>query len=237
MEMAKKLPAETLANWLQDEKTPPYRYGLYASLLGLCGTAEDGKLLRKMIDDPGKRKGSGIDGMLVGYVALKPKEAWKLITDLLKDSEQDFLMRYAGLRTTRFLWEQRPDLLSKKDLAEGVALLLDHGDMADFAIEDLRKWQRWEMTDRILALFGKKSHDVNVVKRSILRFALQCPGEPRSLPLIHRCVWSLPSAAAFVQAQRRRDANWVKDTEELLKIESPVETPAGKELFSLAFAV
>ncbi len=228
MEMAKKLPAETLANWLQDEKTPPYRYGLYASLLGLCGTAEDGKLLRKMIDDPGKRKGSGIDGMLVGYVALQPKEAWKLITDLLKDSEQDFLMRYAGLRTTRFLWEQRPDLLSKKDLAEGVALLLDHGDMADFAIEDLRKWQRWEMTDRILALFGKKSHDVNVVKRSILRFALQCPGEPRCLPLIHRCVWSLPSAAAFVQAQRRRDANWVKDTEELLKIESPVETPAGK---------
>jgi len=94
-----------------------------------------------------------------------------------------------------------------------VALLLDHGDMADFAIEDLRKWKRWEMCDRILELFGKKSHDVNVVKRSILRFALQCPE---------------PSARAFVDAQRRRDPNWVKDTEELLKIESPVETPAGK---------
>jgi hypothetical protein len=214
MKMAKKLPAATLAKWLQDEKTPPYRYGLYASLLGLCGTAEDGKLLRKMIDDPEKRKGSGIDGMLVGYVALQPKAAWKYITGLLKDTEQDFLMRYAGLRTVRFLWEQRPDIFPKKVLAEGVALLLDHGDMADFAIEDLRKWKRWEMTDRILALFGKKSHDVNVVKRAILRFALQCPQ---------------PSAKAFVQAQRRRDAGWVKDTEELLKLESPVNPPpAGK---------
>ena len=211
MEMAKKLPAETLAKWLQDEKTPPYRYGLYASLLGLCGTAEDGKLLRRMIDDPEKRKGSGIDGMLVGYIALQPKEAWKYITDLLKDQDQDFLMRYAGLRTARFLWEQRPDILPKKDLAEGIALLLDHGDMADFAIEDLRKWKRWEMCGRILELFGKKSHDVNVVKRSILRFALQCPE---------------PSARAFVDAQRRRDPNWVKDTEELLKIESPVDPPA-----------
>jgi hypothetical protein len=212
METAKKLPAETLAKWLQDEKTPPYRYGLYASLLGLCGKAEDGKLLRRMIDDPEKRKGSGIDGMLVGYVALQPKEAWKLITDLLKDSNQDFLMRYAGLRTARFLWEQRPDILPKKVLAEGVALLLDHGDMADFAIEDLRKWKRWEMCDRILELFGKKSHDVNVVKRSILRYALQCPQ---------------PAARAFVDSQRRRDANWVKDTEELLKLESPVDPPAN----------
>jgi hypothetical protein len=212
MEMAKKLPPETLNKWLQDEKTPPYRYGLYASLLGLCGKAEDGKLLRKMIDDPEKRKGSGIDGMLVGYIALQPKDAWTFITDLLKDTEQDFLMRYAGLRTARFLWEQRPDLLPKKDLAEGVALLLAHGDMADFAIEDLRKWKRWEMTDRILELFGKKSHDVNVVKRAILRYALQCP---------------LPSARAFVDAQRRRDLNWVKDTEELLKLESPVDPPTN----------
>jgi hypothetical protein len=180
--------------------------------LGLCGKAEDGKLLRRMIDDPEKRKGSGIDGMLVGYVALQPKEAWKFITDLLKDQNQDFLMRYAGLRTARFLWEQRPDILPKKDLAEGVALLLDHGDMADFAIEDLRKWKRWEMCDRILELFGKKSHDVNVVKRSILRYALQCPQ---------------PAATAFVNRQRRRDPNWVKDTEELLKLESPVDPPAN----------
>src|SRR5437868_1381738 len=60
MDMAKKLPPAVLTGWLKDPKTPPYRYGLYASLLGHCGTAEHAKLLRQMINDPEKRKGSGI---------------------------------------------------------------------------------------------------------------------------------------------------------------------------------
>jgi hypothetical protein len=213
MAMARKLPADTLAGWLEDPKTPPYRYGLYSSLLGLCGKLEHGKILRAMIDDPEKRKGSGIDGMLVGYVALEPKEAWAYLTKLLKDDSQDFLMRYAGLRTIRFMWESRPDLVSKNDLVDGLALVLAHADMADFAIEDLRKWKRWEMSDKVLDLFGKKSHDVPVVKRAILRFALQCPS---------------PRARTFVEQQRRRDPDWVKDTEELLKLESPPSPPNNK---------
>jgi hypothetical protein len=210
MAMARKLPADTIAKWLEDPKTPPYRYGLYCSLIGLCGKPEQGKILRAMIDDPEKRKGSGIDGMLLGYVALQPKEAWAYLTDLLKDSSQDFLMRYAGLRTIRFMWEYRPDLLERKELVKGLSLVLAHGDMADFAIEDLRKWQQWQMADKVLDLFGKKSHDVPVIKRAILRYALQCP---------------LPRAVRFVEEQRRRDAEWVRDTEELLKLESPAPTP------------
>ncbi len=207
-EMAKTLPVDTLAAWLRDPKTPAFRYGLYASLLGHCGKDEHAKLLRAMIDDPEKRKGSGIDGILAAYVMLQPKEAWAYLDDLLKDSKQDFLMRYAGLRTLRFLWDQRPDLISKGDLVQGMALVLKQSDMADFAIEDLRKWKRWEMTEPILDLFGKKTHDIPVVRRAILRYALQCPA---------------PRAVAFVREQRKRDADWVKDTEELLKFEDPVK--------------
>lgn len=208
MGVAKKYPADTIAKWLLDPKTPPFRYGLYASLLGHCGTMEHAQMLRKMIDDPEKRKGSGIDGMLAAYVMLQPKEAYRYLCDILNDSKQEFLMRYAALRTIRFLWDQRPDLVSKKDLVAAEALVLDHGDMADFAIEDLRKWQRWETTDRVLDLFGKKTHDVPVVKRSILRYALRCP---------------MPRAVTFVADQRRRDAEWVRDTEELLRLEYPEE--------------
>src|SRR5581483_8999460 len=52
MGIARKLPPETIAGWLKDPKTPPYRYGLYASLLGHCGKPEHAQLLRSMIDDP-----------------------------------------------------------------------------------------------------------------------------------------------------------------------------------------
>lgn len=205
MGMAKKLPADLIAGWLKDPKTPPFRYGLYASLLGHAGNSEHAKLLKSMIDDPEKRKGSGIDGLLAGYVMLEPKQGWQYVRDLLKDTQQEFLMRYACLRTVRFLWDQRPDLVDRKELAAGLALILEQPDMADFGIEDLRKYKRWEETNHVLDLFGKKSHDIPVVKRSILRFALQSPQ---------------PRAVEFVKQQRTRDQEWVKDVEELLKLET-----------------
>ena len=203
-DLAKSLPPDTIAGWLKDPKTPPYRYGLYASLLGHCGKGEHAKLLRSMIDDPEKRKGSGIDGLLAAYVMLEPKEGWNYLTGLLDDNKQEFLLRYAGLRTLRFFWDQRPDLVTKKDLVDGMALLLKQSDMADFAVEDLRKWHQWQLTDQILDMYGKKTHDIPVIRRAILRFALQSPEA---------------HAKTFVQTQRQRDADWVKDTEELLKLE------------------
>jgi hypothetical protein len=213
-EMAKGLPAETIAKWLQDPKTPSFRYGLYASLLGHCGDpVKHGELMRKLVSDPEKRRGSGIDGMLAAYVMLKPKDGWKYIQNILGDQKEDFLMRYAALRTARFLWGERPDLVSRDEMVKGVALLLAHPDMADFAIEDLRRWGRWEQCDRVLALFDKESHNVPVIRRAVLRFMLQCPN---------------PRAAAFVREQRQRDREWVSDAEELLRLESEPTPSKGK---------
>ena len=213
-DIAKKLPAETLARWLQDPKTPAYRYGLYSSLLGHCGdAAKHGKLMRSLLDDPDKRRGSGIDGMLSAYIMLQPKEGWSYLKGILNNGKEDFLMRYAALRGARFLWSERADLVPKNDVVNGVVLVLNHPDMADFAIEDLRRWSRWEQCDRVLALFGKESHNVPVIRRAILRYMLQCPG---------------PKAAAFVREQRQRDRDWVNDAEELLRLEAeaPAQTPA-----------
>lgn len=208
-DIGKSLPPDTIAGWLRDDKTPPYRYGLYASLLGHCGGSKHAELLRQMIDDPEKRKGSGIDGLIAGYVMLEPQKGWAYVQSFLDDTQKPFLMRYAALRTARFLWDQRPDLVEKGMLIKGVMSLLRHPDMADFAIEDLRKWQRWEMTGQVLDLFNQKSHSTPIVQKAILRFALQSPD---------------PAAATFVRAQRQRDAEWVSDTEELLKLESPPAT-------------
>jgi hypothetical protein len=210
-DIAKKLPADTIAAWLQDDKTAPYRYGLYASLLGHCGGVKHGELLRAMIDDPEKRKGSGIDGLIAGYVMLEPQKGWAYVQSFFDDTQKPFLMRYAALRTVRFLWDQRPDLVEKSTLVNGVVSLLRHPDMADFAIEDLRKWKRWELTNQVLDLFGQKTHATPIVQKAILRFALQSPE---------------PAAAQFVRLQRQRDAEWVNDTEELLKLEAP---PAAVE--------
>src|SRR5262249_52612378 len=133
-DMAKKLPAEKIAKWLEDPNTPAFRYGLYASLLSLCGSEKHADLLRKMLDDPKVRLGSGVDGLLAGYTILKPKEGWAYVRNVLKDPKQEFMFRYAALRTVRFFWDQRPDVVDKKKLVEGVCSLFDDGSHADLAI-------------------------------------------------------------------------------------------------------
>jgi hypothetical protein len=204
-EAAKGMPPDKIAGWLKDPNTPAFRYGLYALLLGHCGNAEHGKVLRAMLDDPRKRLSTGIDGILVGYTLLQPKEGWKYTHDLLKDSNKEFALRYAGLRAARWFHNVRTDVVDKKDVETGVSSLLDQDDIADLAIEDLRKWGCWEQTDRILELYGKKSHDIPIIRRNILRFALQSPEK---------------KAAEFVAERRKQDAKSVELAEELLKLDT-----------------
>lgn len=215
-DMAKGLPATRVAGWLKDEKTPAFRYGLYASMLGHCGKPEHAGLLRKMLDDPAKRLGSGVDGMLAGYVMLKPKEGWDYTYDILNDGKKEFMVRYAALRAVRFLWDSRPDLVSQKELKGGMCVLLDQNDIADLAIDDLRKRQCWDMTDRVLGLRTSKSYEIPIVRRAILRFALGCKDKNKG-------------AASYVDEQRKKDAQMVADAEELLKLEqmpASTSTPA-----------
>jgi hypothetical protein len=210
-DIAKKLPADKIAGWLKDPKTSPSRYGLYASLLGHCGTADDAKLLMTMITDPERRKSSGLHGLMSAYTMLEPEKGWTYLTDLVQDKKQPFLVRYAGLQTMRFLYDNRADILNKdetaakKKIVAGVVCVLNVTDMADFAIEDLRKWHCWDECGQVLGLFAKGKYDTPIIRKSILRYALQCP---------------LDDAKAFCKAQQVRDPEWFNDTRELLELET-----------------
>jgi hypothetical protein len=212
-DMAKTLPADRVARWLRDPNTPGFRFGLYASMLGHCGTDKDAKLLLSLLEDPARRAGSGVDGILAGYTMLKPREGWKYVRGILEDPKKEFMLRYAALRAARFLWDSRPDLVGKKELAQGVAQLLGQSDIADLAVEDLRKWQCWDMADQVLGLRKTPAYEIPIVRRSVLRFALSCKGNA--------------AAARYVEEQRKKDAQAVSDAEELLKLEQtpPPVTP------------
>jgi hypothetical protein len=215
-DIAKKLPADKIAGWLKDSKTPAYRVGLYASLLGHCGKEKHAQVLRKMLDDPDKRAGSGVDGLLSAYIMLDKDTGWKYLCGVLSSAKEDFQVRYAALRAVRFLWEIRPDLVKPKELVAGLCLLLEQGDIADYAIEDLRKWKCWEAADKVLALASdkyKKTHDGSAIRRAVLRYALSCPKK-------------VSKAAEFVAAQRKQDKEFVEDVEELLKLDT--EAPSKK---------
>lgn len=210
--MAGRLPGDKVAAWLKDPKTPAYRIGLYASMLGHCSKDKEAhaRLLRSLIDDPRRHHRASWDGVLAGYILLKPKEGLACARDILGNPKKELLLRYTALRAVRFFIDSRPDVLPRQDVLQAVALLLPQADIADLPIEDFRRWKCWELTPHVLALTSSKKHDIPLMQRAILRFALSCPR---------------PEAKAFVADRRKSDPQAVLEAEEHLKLEREQAAP------------
>src|SRR5262249_24961288 len=133
--VAPKLPAEVLAKWLENPELASARGRLYATLLGDCGNETHAALLKKKIDDPTTQ---GLEGLLVGYFLLKPKEGAGLLKRIVEDRRQEFFRRYSALAAVRFLGTFRQERLDKKQWMELTSAVLKQPDMADFAISDFR---------------------------------------------------------------------------------------------------
>jgi hypothetical protein len=216
--MAKSLPADRIAGWLEDEKTQNYRLGLYASMLGHCGTRKDAKVLRDLLEKPDKRFNSGIDGVLAGYVMLASAEGWDYLQHTLENPQNnDFALRYAGLRALRFFWDSRPDLVSKEKIRGVLIKMLEQKDIADIVIEDLRKWQCWDLAERVLAVRKTKAYETPIVRRAILRYCLACPPDKSK------------AAVEYVAEERKNDSEYVNEVEEVLKLDQMPPAPAAKK--------
>lgn len=215
--MAKDLPSERVIGWLKGKPGNPAqttRAGLYASMLGHCGKKEDAAIVRTLLDDADRRT-TGSDGLLAAYVMLAPKDGFAYLRTVLNNPKEDFLYRYAALRALRFLHDYRLDLIEKKEIIAAACLLLEQRDIADMAIEDLRKWQCWDVADKVLAVTKRDWFDEEtVVKRAVLRYCLQCEGNA--------------VAKGYVEARKKEDAEAVKDALELLELEKPVVPPGTK---------
>ncbi|HEX3149354.1 MAG TPA: hypothetical protein VHR66_14870, partial [Gemmataceae bacterium] len=208
---AAKLDAEQVLKMLKDPSTSTARLGLLGLIFGHCGKGpEHAKALRAFIDDPKVKQATGLDGLLAGYVLLDPKEGLAYVQGVIKDTKEDFLVRYAALRCMRFIWEYREDVLKKADIVAAITPLVDQPDISDLAVEDLRKWEQWNLADKLVGLFDKPSHDVSIIQRSIIKYALTAPASNKT-------------CADFLVRMRAdaKQAERVRDLEQLLELEKP----------------
>ncbi len=160
-------------------------------------------MLRKRIEQTHSNDSRALDGFLGGYIALRPREGWKLTCDILTDRGSGFLKKYAALRTVRFYMGSQP-AESRAPMFAAYKLVVPDGDMADLAIEDLRRWKIWDLTPLVLAQYAKPTHAAPIVKRGIVRYALCCP---------------LPEAARFLDGVRSQDPRLVAELTEALEFE------------------
>lgn len=205
-----KLDPAKVRKLLADPKTPPERLGVFAFLLGACGTKADADTLAALLSKNDERTSAALSGILGGYIEMRPDDGFKRAVALVTDDKRPYQDKLAALGTLRFFQAYKPAELRKPVLA-GMAAVVSRGDMADMAIEDLRRWKWWDLTGHILAQYGKPTHSAPLVKNAILRYALTCPDA---------------DAAAFVKAERARDPALVREVEESLEFERP--TPPKK---------
>ncbi|HEX5269210.1 MAG TPA: hypothetical protein VFW33_01920, partial [Gemmataceae bacterium] len=201
--VAPKLSAEKLRGWLKSADTPAERLGMYAFLLGGCGGDADAKLLRALIDHPTERTTAAFDGLLGGYIQLRPREGWDAALTILKDEKRPFALRFAAVRTLRFYHTWKPEE-TRERVMQGMAAVLGQSDAADIAVEDLRRWKAWDLTADVLALYGKKGYDAPLMQRALVRYALTCPRD---------------EAKKFADDLRRRDPELYRDVAEALQFE------------------
>ena len=207
--VSEKLNPDMLLKWLKNPNTPVSRMGLYSLMLGHCGKATHAAELRSILDNPERALSSGLDGLLAAYILLDPKAGWSYLEAILRDAKKEFPVRYAGLKVLRFFWDYRSDVITQKEVVNGMKLLVEHSDMADLPIEDLRKWEQWKETDFVLKFVNKQEHNnIPIVRRSILRFALAAPK-------------SYTAAKAYVEQIRKEDPDRVKFVEQTLEDEKP----------------
>lgn len=200
------LDANKLRLWLKADKTPPDRLRLYAFLLAHCGNQQDAALLRKLLDKLVRQDSPPLmDGVFTAYTLMSPNEGWGYTSRVLKDSTRKFTIRYAALRAVRYFFTTQPEIVPEKELLSALRSALNQPDMADFPAEYSRRWKCWRLTDEVLSTPQKKGFEAPFIRRSVLRYALQCPDA---------------QAARYVADLRKTDPAMVKDAEEALRAET-----------------
>jgi hypothetical protein len=201
--VAHRLNDSKLRVWLKDPQTPAERLSLYAFLLGACGTDEDAKLLEGLLKERGERANLTYDGAMSGYIALRPREGWETAKRLLADGKAPLPLRLSVTRAMRLHFGWQPDK-ARALVLDGARIMIDQGELADIAVEDLRRMRIWDLSQQIVGLFGRKGYDSPIMKEALVRYALTCQDPP---------------SKAFIAGVLRSDPMLVKQVEESLRFE------------------
>lgn len=194
----KQYDPKKLRAWITAKDTPVERIGVYAILLGLCGDADtDAPAFRKWMTE--ERFSTQLSGLIAGWISLDAKAGWANLNSILSDAKLPFTQRLSALSALRFL-QATAGPAHRADIVHACGQMVTDAEFADLIIDDLRRWAWWDHTEKILASYTTTSP--KILKRTIIRYALQCPEKP---------------AAIFIAKVRAAEPELVKKVEDTLK--------------------
>ncbi len=201
------LDPATLRKLLADPRTPVDRLGVFATLLGLCGDRADAAMLAGLVakQPTPERVRENLGGYLAALALLDSAKGWMAIETVLTDPKRPFDQRLTAIATVRY-FRATHEADAKPHVLRCYRAILAAGDLADLAADDLRRWGWWDLTPEVLKPFDAPTHAAPVVRRAVVRYALQCPSV---------------EARRFVAAVRQKDPKLVARVEETLKLYEP----------------
>lgn len=212
--LAKDLPRERLRKWMSSSDTAPTRVGLYGLLLGLCGKAEDAKLMKKKILEKSKDYRLGIEGVMSGYLLLTGEKGLKVLeTAKFEEEKVAFSETYAAMQAISFVWDYAPGKIKPDRLRRSMRLLLNRPTVADLVIANLARWKDWGIQDRLMKLYDTKEYNNPPVRRAIVRFLLVCGKDVKEGTPPEKLPAHVKAAKKNLELLRKKDPKTVRDAE------------------------
>ena len=172
-QLSSELPKEKVRGWIANPETQPTRLGLYGMMIGLCGNAEDAKMLEKKILVQTDEFRLGIDGLMGGYLLIMKDKGLDVLDEhKLANKKVPFSETFAAMQALRFMWTYGAGKIAPERLQKSMRILLDRPEMADLVIADLARWKDWTIQDKLMAKYGEGEYNIPSIKRAIVRYML-----------------------------------------------------------------
>jgi hypothetical protein len=170
-----RMQKDRLVAWIKDLELSHNRRRLYLTMLGVCGGAEEAKVLEAFIESGDRRQQAGLDALLASYLTLKGADGLPLVIDtFLKNKETEYVDVLAAVSALRFHGTE-VDVIPKQDIVAAVRHVLDRPRMADMVIPDLARWEDWSVMDRLVEMFKNADEETNWLRVPVITYLRECP--------------------------------------------------------------
>lgn len=205
-----KMNRQQLMEWVRDPAKSPDRKRLYYTMLGICGTPEDGEEFEEMIESQDPEKRAGLDALIAAYLMLKGEDGLKLIDEqFLANRKASYPDVYSAVMALRFHGTE-VQVLPKDAVLKSMRHLLEAPDLADLVIPDLARWGDWSQVDRLSELFKNANDDNSWVRVPVVNYLRACP---------------LPEAKTKLEELEKIDPKAVKRASTFFPIPAPAAKP------------
>ncbi|MGC1276323.1 MAG: hypothetical protein WBC44_21680 [Planctomycetaceae bacterium] len=203
------LPRDRLVELIEDDETPGDRIALSGYLLGLCGTAEDAKRLRRRLLTC-EGFATGADGVAAGYLMLTGEEGLAdLETHVLMTENTPPLVAGAVLEAVRFLRSQPNGPFSAERLRLAACCGLVRHDVADLAVGHLAAAKEWDALSEVATLLNATDPNADRGRAgqvAAVRFLLECRRDTDASPDLRTTAARLLDEIAVTDADLIRRA-------------------------------